>query len=349
MRIIHLPFLLASLLLLTAARPVAAETTASQMAQAIAAQRKLADASPNDASLWNDLGNLLWTNHQEKDAAIAYEHALSVDPASAAPHYNLGLLLTEQGKLREALKQFHAVLQSEPKSAWAHFQIGAVYQLQGLPDKAVEEYASAFRIDPNLSFADVNPQVVANPLITEAVMRAFENTPGTTLAPRSYSNPGHIAGLFLPPAPSAPPKTTSTASPKSGTAETTTIETPKSGTAEIPARLGPAQETSPEQQAPTSVGARVRELTPESLHSGEQGTTQKSSASREGGTIRQPIIVPEVVVPGSLARPAANGKTRVPNRPQGTAQPQSPTRSVPANPSTGRLDLHLVDDPAPAG
>lgn len=342
MRIFHHPLLLASVLLLTATAPVVAQSKPSEMAQAIAAQRKLAEASPNDASLWNDLGNLLWTNHQEKEAAVAYKRASSADPASAAPHYNLGLLLAEQGKLKEALKQFHSVLQTEPKSAWAHYQIGSVYQRQGLRDKAVEEYASAFRIDPNLSFADINPQVVANPLITEALMRAFENAPAATLAPRSYSNPGHIAGLFLPPTPSTPPETKSTSSPRSGTAQVIT-------------RVSPAEKPSPE-QTPTSVGTRMRERRPEISNSGAQVRVRKAPAIKERGAVRRRILVPQMVIPGAPGVLKANGKTGAPSRPQvpaqgaaGQSQPQAPRRSVPANPSTGRLDLHLVDDPAPAG
>lgn len=342
------------LILITATGPMLAASAPTQIEQAIAEQRKLAEASPQDPGLWNDLGNLLWTNHEEDAAAKAYKQALAADPSSAAAHYNLGLLLAGEGQIKEALAHFQAVLKTEPKSAWAHFQVGAIYQRRGQRDKAVAEYAEAFRLNPNLSFADVNPQVVANPLVTEALMRAFEHASGANLAPRTYSDPGHIAGLFLPPTPSAPAATAPAESAKRGMA--------KSGTAEVPAQIGP-EGKAPSQEAPVETGRKVHELTPESLHPNVKGgAAQETPKSQEPGGVRRPIIVPQIVVPSTPAQPRANGKTetpgktKAPGQPQapaqggsGQRQPQTPPGSTPVTPSTGRLDLHLVNDPAPAG
>lgn len=339
------------LLLMTVSGPALAATAPTTMQQAIDAQRKLAEASPNDPTLWNDLGNLLWTNHQEEEAVKAYKQALAADPSSAAPHYNLGLVLAGENQLKEALHQFKAVLETEPKSAWAHFQIGAIYQRQGQRQKAIAEFAQAFRLDPTLSFADVNPQVVANPLVTEALLLAFENAPGATMAPRAYSDPAHIAGLFLPPAPSAPaPAAQAAATAKTITATPSTSE--QSGTVEAPASVRSGEEAAPE-QAPAVGGTRVRELTPQNLHPSPQSSGEEKPAAKatEGG-VRRTIIVPQVIVPATPVHPQTTGKNGAPQQPAAPAQGgtgQTHPGSVPSAPSTGRLDLHLVNDPAPAG
>ncbi|HKI87281.1 MAG TPA: tetratricopeptide repeat protein [Thermoanaerobaculia bacterium] len=344
MRRTNLRFLLSvSLLLALAPWPALAATAPSEMKEAIAAQRKLAEASPGDASLWNDLGNLLWTDHQEGAAEAAYKHALSADSSNAAAHYNLGLLLAERGKLDQALKEYHSVLEAEPKSAWAHFQIGSIYQRQGHRHKAVAEYARAFSLNPNLSFADVNPQVVANPLVTEALLRAFHNAPAANLAPRSYSDPGHVAGLFLPPEPR----------PQSP------AETPKSrasGSVEVPARLAQPAATAP--AGPTTAATKNgRELEPkEAQPQVTAGSAEAAPATKEPGGVRRPIIVPQVVVPAAPAQGQPHVTTPAPRQPRtppttrgnNSGRQQPPPSSVPTTPSTGRLELHLVADSAPA-
>ena len=59
-------------------------------------------ASPNDASLRNDFGNLLAQRHFGPEAAEQYEIAIKLDPHNFISAYNLGLVRETEGKIGSA-------------------------------------------------------------------------------------------------------------------------------------------------------------------------------------------------------------------------------------------------------
>jgi DNA-binding SARP family transcriptional activator len=169
------------------------------LTHALEAQRRLVTEHPNDPAVYNDLGNLLLLAHQPADAETAYRKAVELDPKRTSALFNLGLLLQQRGKPKEALDSFRQVLEAQPEHAWAHYQIGAIYEAGGQESKAVDEYARAFALDPQLAFPEVNPHVVENKLVTEAMLRAYRQDYGVPMAPSVYEDPHRIAALLVPP------------------------------------------------------------------------------------------------------------------------------------------------------
>jgi hypothetical protein len=172
----------------------------------IEAQRRLAEEQPDDAAVFNDLGNLLVLVPEPAEAEEAYRTAIALDPDKTTALYNLGLLLQQRGELREAMKHLRRVVELEPGHAWAHYQIGTIQERWGQDSRAVDSYARAFAVDPQLAFPEVNPHIVENKLLTESMMRAYKNDFAPAQAPRVYDDPTRIATMLVPP--SANPATT---------------------------------------------------------------------------------------------------------------------------------------------
>jgi TPR repeat/Tetratricopeptide repeat len=172
------------------------------VAKTIEAQRHLAAERPQDAAVFNDLANLLLLAGQTAEAESTYRQAIELDPNKATALFNLGLLLQQRGELREAAELYDRVLKLEPRHAWAHYQAGTIYERWGQKSRAVDSYAAAFAIDPQLAFPEVNPHIVENQLVTEAMLRAYRNDNTQPQAPRLYDDPARIATLLVPrPAP----------------------------------------------------------------------------------------------------------------------------------------------------
>lgn len=166
----------------------------------IEAQQRLAAERPDDAAVFNDLGNLLMIVPEPAEAEEAYRKAIELDPDKASALYNLGLLLQQRGELREAMKHLRRVVELEPRHAWAHYQIGTIQERWGQDSRAVDSYARAFALDPQLAFPEVNPHIVENTLLTRSMMRAYKNDfpQSQTQVPRYYDDPARIATLLVP-------------------------------------------------------------------------------------------------------------------------------------------------------
>lgn len=169
------------------------------LGRALEAQRKQAADHPQDAGVANDLGNLLLLAGQPAEAEASYRKAVELDPHRVSALFNLGLLLQQRNERREALGLFRQVVDLQPEHAWAHYQIGALYEAWGQDSKAITEYARAFSLDPQLAFPEVNPHVVENHLVTQAMLRAYREGYAVPQAPAVYEDPRRIASLLVPP------------------------------------------------------------------------------------------------------------------------------------------------------
>lgn len=185
------------------------------LARTIEAQRRLATERPEDAAVFNDLGNLLLMVPDSAEAEAAYRRAVEIDPNRASALFNLGLLLQQRGELRDALGYYRQVVKLEPQHAWAHYQIGSLYEIWKQESRAIESYARAFSLDPQLAFPEVNPHIVENRLVTEAMLRAYRDGGVQPQAPRIYDEPSRIAGLLVPqPVPAQEEKDQTAAAPQ---------------------------------------------------------------------------------------------------------------------------------------
>jgi hypothetical protein len=186
------------LLLPLLAALAAAAAAPPNLAKALEAQRALVAQKPDDAGVQVDLGNLLLLAGQEAEAADAYRRATDLDPESVAAHFNLGLLLQQRGEVRAAWQAFRRVLRIDPDHAWAHYQIGVLADGQGADALAIRSYARAFALDPRLRFSDVNPHVIDNRLLTEAMLYAYRHELPPAQPPVIYEEPRRIASILLP-------------------------------------------------------------------------------------------------------------------------------------------------------
>jgi hypothetical protein len=310
--------LVATLAVLVAIAAVAA--VPPNLTKAIQAQQKLAAERPNDASVFNDLGNLWLLVPRLDEAEAAYRKAVELDPEKASAHYNLGLLLQQRGELREAMKHYRRAVEIEPEHAWAHYQIGTLQERGGQESRAIDSYARAFMLDPQLAFPEVNPHIVENSLVTEAMLRAYKGDFVPPQAPKVYEDPSRIAALLVPP-------------PQAASKEQT-AEAPQQGAPanrQQPGAAAPAQgqvlrerdldRGNPAGQAqPQGMGGRITQPAPRGIREWNRPDPNIQEIPEEG-------VTNEEVEPGPVVTPPPGG-----------------VYYRPGVPSTGRLDLQLVPE-----
>lgn len=165
--------------------------------RALEVQQVLAAQHPSDADTLNDLGNLLLLAGRLGEAESAYRRAIELDPQHAGHRYNLALLLDRRGDVLGARKALEEAVKLDPEHAWAFYQLGKVLHEQGQVKAAVKAYAEALYLDPDLASSRVNPHVIENRLLTEAMILAYRKTSTEPLAPRNYEDPGRIAELMV--------------------------------------------------------------------------------------------------------------------------------------------------------
>jgi hypothetical protein len=302
------------------------------LGRALEAQRKLAAERPQDAGVWNDLGNLYILARQSAEAENAYRTAVTLDPQRVSALFNLGLLLQEKSSPREALRLFHQVVELQPEHAWAHYQIGALYETWGQSSKAVAEYARAFSLDPQLAFPEVNPHVV-NKLLTESMLRAYREGYALPQAPSVYEDPQRIAKLLV-----TPPAAPDAAAPKDATAAT-----PKTPPTAVPGAPPGAAGKAP-------AGSVIRE--------GDLDTRVTGQAGPQGSVRARPgTRVPTQVPRGSREWERPEPTIQYPSDPSEEIQPPVPAPGQvittpppggiyyrPGVQSTGRLNRQVVPE-----
>jgi hypothetical protein len=191
--------LVSSLTAVTAVVAIATLAAAPpNLAKTLEAQRRLAAERPQDPAVFNDLGNLLMLVPQPAEAEVAYRKAIELDPSRASALFNLGLLLQQRGALREADDLYERAVKADPGHAWAHYQIGTIQEIRGQNAKAIDSYARAFALDPQLAFPEVNPHIVDNKLVTQAMLRAYKSDFAQPQVPKMYDDAARIAALLVP-------------------------------------------------------------------------------------------------------------------------------------------------------
>jgi hypothetical protein len=134
----------------------------------IVEQEHRVDASPEDASLRNDFGNLLAARRFPHQAAEQYEIAADLDKANFVALYNLGLLRESEGKNSAAIKAYKRSIDRKPGFPQSHFRLGRLYEKSGRNEEAIAEYAAAMRIDRSMRDPRRNPLVLDSTLMYRA-------------------------------------------------------------------------------------------------------------------------------------------------------------------------------------
>lgn len=293
------------------------------LSKALEAQRRLVVERPQDPVVYNDLGSLLLLADRTAEAEAAYRRAIELDPNKVSALFNLAQLLQQRGEKREALRLYDRVVDLQPNHAWANYQIGTLYEGWDQESKAVEHYARAFALDPQLAFKEVNPHIVENKLVTQAMLRAYDESPGPSQAPRYFEERDRIVNLLVPlPQPEAQQERQATAE-REGTAA---------------ARQGQAQ-GQPGQNVLREDDLRNRP-TGQAVPQGRGGRTPTRQQPTQRGlrqwerpepNMQEPP--PEEVEPGSIPPP---GQVIMP--------PPGGVYYRPGSPSSGRLNIRVMPD-----
>lgn len=326
------------------------------LGRAIDAQQALVAKSPTDAQARNDLGNLLLLDGRTSAAEEAYRSALELAPDMTSAHYNLGLLLAQQGERKAAAEQFEAVLAAEPDHAWAHYQLGAIYDARGASKRAIKEYAKAFRIDPQLAFPEVNPGVIDNDHVTEALLTAYRDMPAAAEAPKTYEQPTHIVSLMVQDEAKAGMEEDApemTAPADTGGAVTGGAQAPSMapGTTGPRPSLPAAHSEEGEEGEEDGEGRVLRQEDLDQEHGLNQaapsGATSGTYYPPQGGVRTQPRTYYQPPSNPTQGRSqGSTGNTRTIQPPTGQqTRPGGIQRFIPGIPSTGRLDMELLPGP----
>jgi hypothetical protein len=301
------------------------------LARALEAQRRLAAERPRDAAVLNDLGNLLMLVPNPADAEAAYRKAIELDPNKASALFNLGLLLQQRGEQREAYDLYERAVKADPNHAWAHYQLGTIQEVRGQTAKAIDSYARAFALDPQLAFPEVNPHIVDNKLVTQAMLRAYKSDYAPPQAPKMYDDASRIASLLVPP---PAPKEESK-------------DQPANQQQRQPAAPGRPGQATPQSQAPTV-------LREQNLDRRNTGQTSPSGAVRGGRPISgaqvQPRGLREWNRPEPTIQEVPSGEDADGAQPQPViAPPAGGVYYRPGVQSTGRMNMLVVPEWARKG
>jgi len=139
----------------------------------IAEQERRVEASPDDANLRNDFGNLLAERRFPAQAAEQYEAALKLDKKNFISAYNLGLVRETEGKFSAAISAYKRSIKRKPGFPQSRFRLGRLYEHENQPDDAVKEYAAAMWIDPAMRDPKRNPLIIDCQLVYLASLENY--------------------------------------------------------------------------------------------------------------------------------------------------------------------------------
>lgn len=123
----------------------------AQGKDALHALKKAATLLPDDADVFNNLGNALLDVRQFDAAAANYRQALKLKPTLIEAHCNLGNVLRNLGQLEAAAASCRKALQMNPAYVNAHNNLGTVLHDLGQLDQAVASYHRSLTLVPDLA------------------------------------------------------------------------------------------------------------------------------------------------------------------------------------------------------
>jgi Tfp pilus assembly protein PilF len=141
-----------------------------QYDEAVATYKKILELTPDNASIYNNLGSTYAQMNKVAEAQQAFQKAASLDPAHASTYYyNLGVIMYNQGKMDEAGDAFKKAISIDPKYADAYFYEGQALIAKASTDKngkitalpgTVEAYQKYLELAPNGPNAPVAKQMI---------------------------------------------------------------------------------------------------------------------------------------------------------------------------------------------
>jgi len=104
---------------------------------------------PDDATLWEQLGEIRQDEGDYAGAFDAAEHSLEKLPSNAGCWQLDGILLAQAGKYEDALAAFKHVFGLDPQAVWARHNFALCLEKLGRRDEAVNEFKRAVALKPD--------------------------------------------------------------------------------------------------------------------------------------------------------------------------------------------------------
>ena len=130
--------------------------------EAMSANQKTVQLSPQDAAAHSNLGITFHELGRFDEAEVSYGQAITLKPSYAAARNNLGVTLQQLGRLDEAEASYRQALVFRPDYAEAHYNLGIILQELTRLDEAEVSYGEAITLKPNYAEAHNNLGVTLN-------------------------------------------------------------------------------------------------------------------------------------------------------------------------------------------
>ena len=115
-------------------------------AAAVAAYRKAADESPNNAAAWINLGRLLHVLGSTAEAESVYRHGLSIVGQDPLLLFNQAVLLEDVGNTSAAVAAYQSAIDADPDLADGHYNLARLYESLGKPQHAIRHLGEYRRL-----------------------------------------------------------------------------------------------------------------------------------------------------------------------------------------------------------
>ena len=124
--------------------------------EAVNANQKAVELSPQDAEAHSNLGNTLREQGRLDEAEASLRQAIALKPGLAEVHYNLGNTLREQGRLDEAEASLRQAIALKPDLTKAHNNLSNTLHDLGRLDEAEASLRQAIALKPDYAEAHSN-------------------------------------------------------------------------------------------------------------------------------------------------------------------------------------------------
>ena len=109
-------------------------------AEALNANQIAVQLAPQDATVYNNLGNTLKGMGRLEEAEVNYRQAIAITNEFAEAHSNLGTTLAEMGRLEDAEESYRKATTIKPDFAEAYFNLGVMFFEANKYEKAIEQF-----------------------------------------------------------------------------------------------------------------------------------------------------------------------------------------------------------------
>jgi tetratricopeptide (TPR) repeat protein len=107
--------------------------------------RCVVQGNPKNAMAWDTLGTYYKSAQRYREAILAYQQAVAVDPSKAPYHHRLGIMYSIVGRDEDAMKAFQDALEIDPNHSLANAGLGGYYRKMGLEELAQKHIGRAMK------------------------------------------------------------------------------------------------------------------------------------------------------------------------------------------------------------